>query len=75
VCKGEVGPGSSPGTDNITGGPGNDILTHGNGNVWFDYSDGKKDLLDCGSGTDSVYANLTIDHYVVALNCEEINAE
>ena len=34
VCKGEVGPGSATGTDNITIGPGNDIITHGN--AWYD---------------------------------------
>lgn len=46
LIKAEVGPGSAPGTDNITGDPGNNILTHGN--AWYDYSDVKIDFLDCG---------------------------
>ena len=72
VCKGEVGPGSAPGMDNITGGPGNDVLIHGN--AWYDYSDGKKDFLDCGAGDDTVMLNITIDHDESA-NCEHINPE
>ena len=74
VCKGEQGPGSGPGADVITGGPGNDILIHGNGNVQYDYTDGKKDLLDCGPGDDTAMLNITIDHDE-ATNCEHINSE
>lgn len=72
MCKAEVGPGSAPGADKISGGPGNDILTHGNANSVFDYSDGKTDLLDCGPGDDTAMLNITIDHDV-ASNCEHIN--
>jgi Ca2+-binding RTX toxin-like protein len=72
VCKGEVGPGSAPGTDNITIGPGNDVITHGN--AWYDYSHGNKDLLNCGCGDDTVILNITIDHDEAA-NCEHINPE
>ena len=70
--KGEVGPGSAPGTDNITIGPGNDVITHGN--ALYDYSYGNKDFLDCGYGDDTVMLNITIDHDEAA-NCEHINPE
>jgi hypothetical protein len=60
------------GADNLAGGPGNDILVHGH--AWQAESDGHKDVLDCGPGEDTAYANLTIDHDVVS-NCEEINPE
>lgn len=72
MCKSEAGPGSAPGIDNITGGTGNDILIHSNANGVYDYSDGKKDLLDCGPGDDTAMLNITIDHDE-AVNCEHIN--
>ena len=72
VRKGEVGPGSAPGTDNITIGPGNDVITHGN--ALYDYSYGNKDFLDSGCGDDTVMLNITIDHDEAA-NCEHINPE
>jgi Ca2+-binding RTX toxin-like protein len=74
VCKGEQGPGSGAGGDTIAGGEGNDILIHGNGNAQYDYSDGKKDFLDCGPGDDTAMLNITIDHDEAA-NCEHINTE
>ncbi|MGB5091164.1 MAG: hypothetical protein WBN72_09495 [Nitrososphaeraceae archaeon] len=66
-CKSNI---ESYGADTLSGGPGNDILVHGD--EWSTDSDGNKDFLDCGSGQDTVYANLTIDHDV-ATNCEQIN--
>lgn len=74
VCKGEgeVGPGSAPGTNNITIGPGNDVITHGN--ALYDYSYRIKDFLDCGCGDDTVMLNIIIDHDEAA-NCDHINPE
>ncbi|MGB5091630.1 MAG: hypothetical protein WBN72_11865 [Nitrososphaeraceae archaeon] len=72
VRKGEVGPGSAPGTDNITIGPGNDVITHGN--ALYGYSYGNKDFLVCGCGDDTVMLNITIDHDEAA-NCDHINPE
>ena len=66
LCKGSA----EIGADNLAGGPGNDILVHGH--AWTAESDGHKDILDCGPGLDTAYANLSIDHDVVS-NCETIN--
>ena len=55
-------------------GAGNDILIHGNANSNYDDSDGKRDLLDCGPGDDTVMLNISIDHDE-AVNCEHINSQ
>lgn len=68
LCKSSFGP--IFGADNLVGGPGNDVLVHGT--AWRSDADGNKDILDCGSGLDTAFANITIDHDVVT-NCEQIN--
>ena len=68
--------GEGYGSDIISGGPGNDRLYHGLGTPDGSkaiLSDGHKDIIECGSGEDSVWINTSIDHDL-ALSCEHVHA-
>jgi Ca2+-binding RTX toxin-like protein len=58
-----------PGNDTIIGGPGHDTILGGPGNDVIRAQDGVRDRIDCGKGTDTVYAD-RVD--VVARNCEKV---
>jgi len=66
------------GTDRMSGGEGADKIYH---NVIANPSDftsallpdGSKDKIDCGSGNDEVWINISVDHDIVA-NCEIVHA-
>jgi Ca2+-binding RTX toxin-like protein len=68
--------GGSPGADTLVGGPGQDFIFHSDftNNPDVDKkSDGHRDIIDCGPGSDSVVINISVDHDV-ATNCESITA-
>jgi hypothetical protein len=58
------------GNDGLDGRAGNDTLNGGPGNDVIRARDGQRDIIDCGSGNDVVYADRT-DH--VASNCEVVH--
>jgi Ca2+-binding RTX toxin-like protein len=56
------GPGNDliyggPGNDRIYAGPGRDVIHAGAGNDWIDSRDGRRDIVDCGPGRDTVRAD------------------
>ncbi len=57
------------GSDTITGGAGTDSLFGENGNDVFYAHDGEIDTIDCGTNTDTVYADVAD---VVNANCENV---
>ena len=66
-----------PGDDVIKGGPGDDHISHGTGftaDVVMTDSDGGQDKIDCGSGNDEVWINVSTDHDTVK-NCETVHTE
>ena len=68
--------GEGYGSDIISGGAGNDRLYHGLGTPDDSkaiLSDSHKDIIECGSGEDSVWINTSIDHDI-AFNCEHVHA-
>ena len=65
--------GQVPGTDTILGGPGNDLIIHGNNIDAATATDGHKDFINCGPGSDVAYLNTSIDGDK-AINCEHVNA-
>ena len=71
-----VSCGEGYGSDTISGGAGNDRLYHGLGTPDDSkaiLSDGHKDIIECGSGEDSVWINTSIDHDL-AFRCEHVHA-
>ena len=52
--------------------PGNDTVKAGKGNDEIEADDGRKHLIDCGSGTDKVTFDKSLDK--VAANCEKRHA-
>ncbi len=58
------------GNDHLIGGPGLDHLFGGAGNDRIDARDGARDVVDCGSGSDTVNADKSDQ---VAKNCEQVS--
>jgi Ca2+-binding RTX toxin-like protein len=66
----------STGADIMTAGSGSDVLYHGNLLTAAGHeedSDGHRDIIDCGPGSDEAWINISVDHDV-ATNCEKIIA-
>jgi hypothetical protein len=60
----------------MTAGSGSDVLYHGNLPTAAGHeedSDGHRDIIDCGPGSDEAWINISVDHDV-ATNCEKIIA-
>jgi Ca2+-binding RTX toxin-like protein len=65
---GNDGISSGEGFDKISGGPGDDSISASNNN-WRDFS---PDIVNCGAGTDTVYASHSADGETPATNCETV---
>jgi len=63
-----------PGADIIKGSSGNDKIFHYVGSTSLVTNpDFDKDIIDCGSGNDEVWINVSVDHDT-AVNCETVHA-
>lgn len=68
------GEGANPGptgADILIGSSGNDDISAFQHHSTL--SDGKRDIIDCGSGFDSAWFNTSIDHDLVSSNCEDLH--
>lgn len=63
----------SQGADKINGGPGDDKITHAFFTAPGTDPDGSSDVIDCGSGNDEVFINVSVDHDIQT-NCETVHA-
>lgn len=59
------------GVDRMSGGEGADKIYHNVINNLLD-PDGSKDKIDCGTGNDEAWINVSVDHDIAA-NCETLH--
>lgn len=70
------------GNDQIVGAPGSDLMNGGSGNDQIFHlfasiptatdPDGSRDRIDCGTGIDEAWINVSVDHDIAA-NCETVH--